>query len=171
PYPPTTGCDQLSFNPSLFGQPTTNETDSPSGFDIDLKVPQNTSPNVPSPSEIRGASVTLPEGFSINTNAADGTEACTDEQAHFGVRDLPAECPEFSRIGSLTISSSSLPGPFSGYMYIGEPKPGDLYRVILVADGFGLHVKLPGSVAADPQTGRLTISFQDLPQFPFSEFN
>jgi hypothetical protein len=170
-YAPTTGCDQLSFNPSLFGQPTTNEADTPSGFDIDLKVPQNTSPTVPSPSEIRGATVTLPEGFSINTNAADGKEDCTDELAHFGVRNLAAECPEFSRIGSLTISSSSLPGPFSGYMYIGEPKPGDRYRLILVADGFGLHVKLPGSVEADPQTGRLTVSFQDLPQFPFSEFN
>ncbi len=31
PYPSTTGCGSFSFNPSLFGQPTTSDTDTPSG--------------------------------------------------------------------------------------------------------------------------------------------
>ena len=39
-----------------------------------------------------------------------------------------------------------------GAVYIGEPKPGERYRLILTADGFGVHVKLPGTVAADPDT-------------------
>jgi hypothetical protein len=171
PYPATTGCDQLSFNPSLFGQPTTAEADSPSGFDVDLSVPQETGPTVPSPSEIRNSSVTLPEGFSINANAVDGKTSCSDRQANIGIRDLPAECPETSKIGTLTITSSSLPGPMPGFVYIGESKPGARYRVLLVADGFGAHVKLPGIVHADPETGRITMTFNDLPQFPFSLFN
>src|SRR5262249_51893022 len=81
PFPATTGCEQLSFNPSLFGQPTTNAADSPSGLEVNLTVPQGGSPDVPAPSEIRGTTVTLPEGFSINTNAVDGKSACTDEEA------------------------------------------------------------------------------------------
>ena len=171
PFPTTTGCEQLSFNPSLFGQPTTKTTDSPSGLEVNLTVPQGGSPNVPAPSEIRGTTVTLPEGFSINTNAVDGKTACTDAQANIGIRDLPAECPEYSKVGTLSVSSSALPGPFSGFVYIGEPRPGNRYRLLLAADGFGLHVKLPGSVKPDPATGRVTVSFQDLPQFPFSNFN
>ena len=45
------------------------------------------------------------------------------------------------------------------------------YRLYLVADGFGVHVKLPvASVEADPDTGRLTARFEGLPQFPFNDF-
>ena len=32
PWPATTGCDQLSFNPSLYAQPTTTGTDAASGW-------------------------------------------------------------------------------------------------------------------------------------------
>lgn len=169
-FPATTGCDRLSFNPSLFGQPTTQETDTASGLEVDLKVPQQQSPSTPSPSEIRGTTVTLPEGFSINSSAADGKQVCTDSEAKLGTR-LQAECPESSKVGSLEIESDALPGPLPGYIYLRTPAAGDPYRLFLVADGFGLHVKLPGSVKADPTSGRLVTSFQDLPQFPFSRFN
>jgi hypothetical protein len=169
-YPPTTGCDQLSFNPSLFAQPTTTATDTASGLDIDLKVPQELSPTAPSPSEIRTATVTLPEGFSINTNAADGKEACTDSQARYGT-EVQAQCPEFSKIGVLSVDTPTLPGPLPGYLYLGQPKPGERYPVIIVADGYNVHVKLPGVATPDLNTGQLTVTFKDLPQFPFSEFN
>src|SRR5262249_39181469 len=36
---------------------------------------------------------------------------------------------------------------------------------------FGVHVKLLGTVTPDPQTGQITVSFENLPQTPFSEFN
>ena len=76
-YPAITGCDQLSFNPSLSAKPTTTNTDSASGLDVNLSVPQFVSALTPSPSEIKAATVTLPEGFSINPNAADGKTTCT----------------------------------------------------------------------------------------------
>ena len=170
-WPATTGCDQLSFNPSLFAQPTTNEADTASGVDIDLKVPQQLSPTAPSPSEIRATSVTLPEGFSINPSAADGKSSCSEGQANVGIREKAAECPEFSKVGSLKITSASLPGILPGYVYLRDPAPGTPYRIWLVANGFGVHVKLPGTVHADPVTGRLTTTFENLPQFPFSDFN
>jgi hypothetical protein len=170
PYPATSGCDQLTFNPSLFGQPTGTATDTASGLDIDLQVPQFESPKVPSPSEIRAATVTLPEGFAINPNAADGKVACADAQAQLTVRG-PAQCPEHAKVGTLTIESPALPGPLPGYIYLGEPKPGDRYRLVLAADGFGVHVKIVGSVHPDPATGQLTTVFEKLPQAPFSDFN
>jgi len=168
-WPATTGCDQLSFNPSLSAQPTTRQTDSASGLDVDLTVPQAGSPYAPATSEIRATTVTLPEGFSINPNAADGKVTCSDAQANVG-NDLAANCPEFAKIGTLTIESSALLGPLPGYVYLADSKPGEKYRIFLVADGFGVHIKLPGVARPDPVTGRVVVSFEDLPQTPFSRF-
>ena len=169
-YPGTTGCDQLSFNPSLYAEPTTTETDSASGLEVDLQVPQEESPTTPSPSEIEATTVTLPEGIGINPNAADGKSACSDTAARLGTEE-EAQCPEYSKIGTVTLISSALPGPLPGYIYIGEPKPGERYRLILTANGFDVHVKLEGKVTADPKNGQLVISFENLPQTPFEEFN
>jgi hypothetical protein len=172
-WPREIGCDQLSFNPSLYAQPTTTQTDSASGIDVNLTVPQQLSPTIPSPTELRGATVTLPEGFSINPNAADGKTACSDEQGHVGAfgDELAAQCPEFSKVGSLEIDSSALPGPLPGSVYLGRPQAGDPYRILLVADGFATHVKIPGDVHADPNTGQLVITFTDLPQTPLTAFD
>ncbi|HEX7058822.1 MAG TPA: hypothetical protein VF176_03135 [Solirubrobacterales bacterium] len=167
--PATTDCDQLSFDPSLAAKPTTSKADSPSGLDIDLTVPQTLSPSTPSPSAIRAAKIELPAGFTINPNAADGKLSCTDVQAKFGTRD-PAQCPEHSKIGTLGITSASFPGVLPGAIYLGEPKPGNRYRIFLVADGFSLHVKQLGTVTPDPNTGQLMTTLQDLPQFNFQEF-
>jgi hypothetical protein len=171
-FPGTTGCDQLSFNPSLFAQPTTERTDTASGIDIDLKVPAAESPIAPSPSAIREAVVTLPRGFSLNSSAADGKTSCSAEQARIGIRHEAAQCPEAAKIGSFSIETSALPAPLPGFVYLADPKPGDPYRAYLIADGFGLHIKLPAaSLEADPATGQLTARLQELPQFPFSDFH
>ncbi len=169
-WPTSTGCDQLSFNPSLYAQPTTDATDSPSGLEVDLTVPQLQSPTAPSPSEIRATTVTLPKGMAINPNAADGKTSCSDSQARLGT-ELEAECPESAKIGTVSLTSTALPGPIPGAIYLGDPQPGDRYRLILTANGFATHVKLIGSVKPDPETGQLVVSFQNLPQSPFSEFN
>ena len=170
PWPQMTGCDQLGFNPSLYAQPTTSHTDAASGIDVNLSVPQELSPTFPSPSELRATTVSLPEGFSINPNAADGKTACSDEEASFGSTE-EAHCSEFAKVGSLEIDSSALPGPLPGFVYLGKPLPGDRYRIFLVADGFATHIKLAGTVHTDPVTGQLTITFNELPQSPLTAFN
>ena len=170
PWPQMTGCDQLSFNPSLYAQPTTNETDTASGIDVNLTIPQELSAAVPSPTELRDAKLTLPPGFSLNPSAADGKTSCSDADANFGTT-LAAECPEFSKVGSLEIDSSALPGPVPGYVYIGKPLPGNRYRIFLVADGFATHIKLAGTVTPDLQTGQIVITFTDLPQSPLTAFD
>ena len=165
PWPETTGCDALSFDPSLAANPTTSQADTASGLEVDLRVPLHQDPNTPTPSELRAAEITLPEGFSINPNAADGKTVCTDGEARIGT-ELPAECPEHSKVGTAVIDSSALPAPIDGYVYLGEQKPGDPYRVIVTANGFGTAIKLLGSVRPDSDTGRIVTVFEDLPQAP-----
>jgi hypothetical protein len=169
-FPPITGCEQLSFNPSLTGKPTTTQAESPSGLDVELKVPVPSSPEAPSPSQIRGTRMLLPEGFTVNSAAADGKEACSDAEARFGTRE-EAQCPESAKIGTLAVHSSALPGALPGALYLGAPLPGNRYRVFLTANGFSLHVKLAGRAVPDPVTGQLQVIFENLPQAPFQRFD
>ena len=48
---------------------------------------------------------------------------CSDQQSSVGTED-EAHCPEFSKIGTVDLDSSALPAPISGFIYLGEPKPG-----------------------------------------------
>lgn len=169
PWPATTGCDGLSFDPSLAANPTTTNTDSASGLEVAINVPQFQDPTTPSPSELKASLMTLPEGFSINPSAAPGKVTCSDEQSAVGTKE-EARCPEFSKVGTVTIDSSALPAPIHGFAYLGEPKPGEPYRLVVTANGFGVAVKLLGKVQADPQTGQLVAGFADLPQTPFQQF-
>jgi len=166
-YPATTDCDKEVFRPVLFASPTTGSTDSPSGLNVELSNAQFLT-RAAAPSQIRSATVTLPEGFTINPDAADGQLSCPDAQANFG-SEGPPNCPDSSKIGTFALHTVALAGALEGSVYIGEPKPGEQYRLFMMADGFGLHVKLRGRVVPDPLTGRLTVYFTDLPQVPFDD--
>lgn len=168
-YPPTTGCEKEIFNPVLNVATTTQDTDSAAGLDLQLKAPQFLS-YATSPSTIRSAAVTLPEGLSINPDAADGQTACSDAQVNLG-SEAPESCPDSSKIGTFEILTPALDGPLTGSLFIGEPKPGNQYRVYMVASGFGINAKFVVEVDPDPQTGRLTMSVSGLPQVPFEQFN
>jgi hypothetical protein len=170
PFPPTTGCQQLSFSPSFLAKPTTDRSDSPTGLDMTITVPQSQSGKTPAPSELRTSRITLPEGFTINPNAADGKVACPDIATRIGTL-FAAECPEFSKVATIVLDVAALPTPIPGAIYLAEPKPGEPYRIVLAADGFSTHIKLLGSVRADPQTGQVTLVLEDLPQSPLQEFN
>ena len=158
-YPPIEGCQREVFKPVLRANPTTTETDSASGLNVDLSSPQFLT-FAAEPSEIKAATVTLPEGFTINPDAADGQTACSDAQANFS-SEGPAECPDQSKIGTFSIGTPALPERLEGSAYIGEPKPGNQYRLFLTASGFGMNIKFVGSFKPDPKTGRLTAEFSN----------
>ena len=168
-YPATTGCEKEVFKPVLYSGPTTTETDSPSGLNVDLSDPQFEGFAV-SPSEIKSALVNLPPGLTINPDAADGQSKCTEAEARFS-SEGPAECPDNSKIGTFALHTVALDGTLEGAVYIGEPLPSDQYRLFMVASGFGINAKFVGSVHPNPQTGQLTVSFEELPQVPFDEFD
>jgi hypothetical protein len=169
-YPATTGCENQKFDPVFNLSVTTGETDQPSGLDIQLKADQFLDGTAPSPSTLRSGTLTLPEGLTINPDAADGQTSCSDAQAGFGT-DEPGHCPDNSKIGTVEVTTPALEGPLDGSLYIGEPKPGDQYRAFMIFDGFGIHAKLLASFLPDPRTGRLTVSVANLPQVPFEVFN
>jgi hypothetical protein len=48
-------------------------------------------------------------------------------------------------------------------VHLGEPRKGNLFRLFVVAQGFGVLIKLPGNVQPDLQTGKLVATFDDNP--------
>jgi len=187
--PTPTNCQNLGFAPTIETQPTSSKPDDATGLDVKLEVPQNEDPNGVATSQLRRAEVTLPEGMSLNPSAADGLEACTDAQFGYGTK-AAATCPEGSKIGTIAATIPQLPGPLQGTLYVGtqqsnDPQSGKMFRIFQYFEGYGLKIKLPGYVKADPGTGRLTAIFGDphtmygenvppgvldgLPQVPFSK--
>ena len=115
PWPSDDRLQQLTFNPSLTAEPTTAPGGfTPTGVDIDLKVPQEQNPTRRlRRSCARPSTTTLPSGFSINPNAADGKTTCSDADTAIGTRN-GSDLPGFSKVGSLVLDSSALPTPIPG---------------------------------------------------------
>ena len=126
--PPVTGCGDLDFEPQIALDPKSQggsqsqATDSPTGLDVELTIPQNndlpfdppasgaTQPEIDqyiadasayfhslqglATPHLRDTTVTLPEGMTLNPAAADGQAACS--MAEIGVTDV--DSPEPPRI-------------------------------------------------------------------------
>lgn len=163
--PPTTDCDRVPFDPSLQVTPTSRRAGAPTGLRAVLHIPQTNAVNVPASSPVKDTVVTLPEGMTISTPAADGLQACSASQVGFE-QNVESDCPEAAKLGSATFISPALPRAMHGAVYQRSPEPGHLFRIWLVSDEFGVHLKLPGEIEADPQTGQLTAVFHETPQLP-----
>src|SRR6202023_3475724 len=111
--PQSTACDQLSFSPSISVQPETTQADRPSGYTVDLRIPQNRDPSGRGTADLKTAVVALPVGTVISPSAADGLQGCSDAQ--FGLRALSAaSCPQASQIGTVRIVTPLLASPLEG---------------------------------------------------------
>jgi hypothetical protein len=162
-------CEQVPFAPNIAFGPATVPRDAPFGFAFNLHVPQSQDPEQPGTAHVKDVSVTLPPGMTISPSAANGLEACTDAQFAQGTHD-PIACPAASRLGEAQVSTPLLPDLLTGGIYLGQPLPGDRYRLFLNADARGVTVRLKGSVRPDPGSGQLTAVFENNPQVPFSNF-
>jgi hypothetical protein len=174
-----TGCNRLAFNPSLTVTPDTTQADSPSGYGVDLHVPQSIAPNDLASPALDNAMVTLPQGVAINPGAADGLQACTDNGSEapgspgneIGLgSDAQPACPHASQVGTVEVTTPVLPDVLRGEVYLSADHTANNYAVFVVIRGDGLLVKLKATVVANPVTGQLTASFLNNPQFPFTDF-
>jgi uncharacterized repeat protein (TIGR01451 family) len=181
------GCEQVPFTPSLQVQPTTTQADSPTGLAVALTMPQQglEEAKATGQADVRRTVVTLPEGMTVNPSQAQGLQACSAAQIgylgnsfeapskiHFSAEE-PA-CPDASKIGSVEVQTPLLSQPLKGGVYLAaqsENPFGALLAMYVVAQGQGVLIKLPGRIDLDPATGRLTATFEDLPQAPFSKFS
>ncbi|MFA4927711.1 MAG: hypothetical protein WC558_04290 [Patulibacter sp.] len=167
---PRTGCDQVPFEPQVTVTPQTTSADAPSGLDVELTAPQSTDPEQIQTSDLRDAVVTLPKGWTVSPSIATELEACDDAGVGIGSAGPPA-CPPASRLGSAEIDSPLLSETLTGPIIAGpSPSPGK-YVIYVVVQGSGVRIKLEGEIDADPKTGRLTTTFKDSPQQPFTRFS
>jgi hypothetical protein len=175
---PVSGCDQLIFEPTIAATPETNRADTPSGLEVDLKVPQTTGPETLATPPLRKAVVTLPAGFAVNPSSANGLDACSLAQIGMSPSGQPdaakPTCPEASKIGTVELETPALPGVLQGQIFVarqGENPFGSLLAIYIVVNDpkTGVVVKLAGEVNPDPVTGQLQTVVDQSPQFPFSE--
>ena len=164
---PFTGCEKLTFAPSLQVTPDNSRAGAPAGYAVDIDLPFDSAADGVGASTLRDAQVTLPRGVTLSPGIADGLQGCSDQQ--LGLHDLaPEQCPQASKIGTASITSPLVSDPLTGAVYVGEPKPGNRYRMFLALAGNGVGVKLEGKVSPDPETGQLTATFENNPQLPFT---
>jgi hypothetical protein len=175
-----TGCNQLSFNPIVSAEPTTDSVSSPSGLNFNLNFDDEglASESGRAQSQVKNTVVTLPEGLTINPSAGVGLGGCTPEDyERETISSIPGEgCPNNSKLGTVEIESSLLAQKIHGSIYIAQPydNPFDsLVALYVVAKNpeTGVLIKQPGKVEPNPVTGQLTTSFENIPQLPFSHFN
>jgi hypothetical protein len=170
PLDPITGCVGLPFAPTFKAVPTNPKAGAPTGLKTTLTLPQIEEAGTKGTATMKEARIAFPEGMTIAAGAADGLEACSDEQVGYH-QEVDAQCPDASKLGVATISSPALPKPLQGALYQRTPEEGRLFGLWLVTDELGLHVKLPGEIEANKETGQLTAVFKDLPQVPVSQIS
>lgn len=199
--PPITGCEQLTglFEPSIVAQAESSQADSPTGLNVNLKVPQHAGEEELATPPLKNTIVTLPEGMTVNPSSANGLEGCSLTQVGIGVSGVPnaapPACPDGSKIGTVEVETPALPGEvckqsdvpvqecpederekvhLEGAIYVAKQNenPFDsLIAIYIVINDprTGVIVKIPAKVELNPNTGRLTTIVDSTPQFPFSE--
>ncbi len=202
-------CQQLPFGPTIAVEPveeqngvnvTAHAGSTPAGLDVNVRMPQQSTlePEGLGQSDLRETTVTLPEGLQLNPSAADGLQACSEQQIGYEsppvepdpfspgaaqplrFSNAPAGCPEASKIGLVHIKTPLLGEELGGAVYLATPAPlgevernpfNSLLALYVVAEdpAAGIRVKLAGRSQLNPQTGQLTSTFQNTPQVPFEE--
>jgi hypothetical protein len=165
--PAATGCNRLSFNPSIEVQPDKLLADEPVELNVKVKVPLNEAPASNATPQLRNTIVTLPEGMSVSPGIVDGIQACnefgpeginitgplSEEEAPNGELRLAAgHCPDASIVGEAEAITPFLPVPVKGHVYLARPLcggagqapcteqdalDGHLYRLYLELGGAG----------------------------------
>ncbi len=175
--PALEGCSSLIFSPKPAGRLSDPRASSPSGYEFEIA--QETSgildPTRLAPSAVRKAVVALPEGVTINPSVGAGLGVCNPAQFEAETpSSLPgAGCPNESKIGDFRVKSPLFAEAVEGSLFLAAPFQNpfnSLIAVYLVAKApeRGILVKVAGELKADPNTGRLTASFDKLPQLPYS---
>jgi hypothetical protein len=165
------GCDSLRFEPSVKVTPDGTAASTPTGLTVDEHVPQDSTldPTGLAESDVRGLSVTLPEGVALNPAAADGLQACSQEQIALQQNAAPG-CPDASKVATVKIKTPLLPEPLEGSAYLAaqDANPfGSLVAMYIFAEDpiAGVRVKAAGEVLENPLTGQLTAHFEHDPAF------
>ncbi len=197
--PKLVGCEKLDFSPTVNVTPDGTAGSTPTGLNVHLHVPQETTENPVglAESDVRDTTVALPPGVQISPGASDGLQACSNAQIGFtGYRELdptaepgvqtpqftptPPTCPNASKIANVKIKTPLLEHELEGEVYLAAPQNfagvpenpfSSLVAMYLVAEEpiTGVIVKIPGKVSPNPETGQLVSTFENTPALPFTD--
>jgi hypothetical protein len=163
------------FEPAFNLSPETTQSDQPDGVTTEAIAPHDPSPSGIDNSQVRTASVTLPEGMTLNPASGPSLEACTPAQARIHSLTAGTACPLKSKIAEATLEVPTLPaGSLKGSLFLGGPESGPItgppFTVYLDAESarYGISVRVQGTVSLNESTGRVTATFADNPEQPFS---
>lgn len=172
--PAITGCNHLPFGPKVEVTPTSHHTSAPSGLEMTFKLPASPGVKVLEPSQTRYIRIDLPTGLGVNTGSADGLDTCSATQVHFE-ENVASKCPDAAKLAATEFEVPVLERNLRGAIYLREQEPGHPYRIWVVADDLGLHLKLPGELELDKETGQIhsivvgTPKTEGIPQAPLRE--
>ena len=187
-YPGITGCNLLRFEPAIALHPEVTQAEEPSGYEIDIKIPQspNEFPALATP-DLKNVTMTLPEGMTISPGAGDGLTGCEATGAHGidtpsgehkpneagegeaigpnGMAHLTAgHCPAASQVGTVQITTPVLEKPLEGRLYVAQPQcGGSAQPECTTADAtngtlYSLYLEAEGSGVIVKLKGQLSVN-------------
>jgi hypothetical protein len=178
----TEGCNGLPpfelapFAPTIGLTPETAQSDQPDGITTQLNLPHDPNPAHLDSSQLKTATVVLPEGMTLNPSAAPDLQVCT--AAEIGIKtENPVTCPEKSKVGEVSLNVPGLPDDsLQGNVYLGVEGPGagpiagPPYVIYIDAESarYGLSVRLKGEVVPNATTGQVVAKFNENPEQPFT---
>jgi hypothetical protein len=169
---PFEGCESLKFAPTISVQPEQTQATAPTGYEVNLNVPQTEGAEGLGTADLQDAVVKMPEGVVLSPSAGNGLEACTEAQIGLG-GESRVECPKASKLGEVSVVTPALTGELKGFLYLGGPPSGPItkppFTVYLTLAGHGVSIKIAGKVELNPVTDQLTTTFDENPELPFSE--
>jgi len=179
------GCEKLLFEPSITVAPVEKTTNTPTGLDVTVTVPQTEHEGLIQ-SNIRENTVVLPQELQASAAAANGLETCSASQLGFkGLeKGLPEEaqldndefspkvpeCPAAAKIGTVNIRTPLLPEEFVGSVFMAEQNadpfrsPLGLY-IVAQAPVSKVLVELAGAINIGAN-GQLETTFKNTPDTP-----
>jgi hypothetical protein len=168
------GCGLVPFDPSFALTPATSVQDQPNGFTAEVGIPHN--PTETDDSQLKEATITLPEGMTLNPSAAAGLTACSPAEARIHSSVPGVGCAKSSEVGTVSLDVPTLPaGSLKGSIYLGGPESGPItgppYIIYLDAESqrYGVSVRIKGEVFPNPVTGQVTTVFSENPEQPFTK--
>ncbi len=177
-----TGCDEVPVKGRLSAKPTALDTETSSGLDVHVEVPN---PGLENPqgiasSDIKNVKLTLPQGLTINPSQAEGLGVCAPAQYESSRLEFHPDgqhgCPSDSKVGVVTVNTQLLDDPITGSVYVAKPYDNpfnSLLAIYIVLEDpqQGILVKLAGELRLNEATGRIEAEFDNVPQFPFESFD
>jgi hypothetical protein len=189
--PKTTQADTPSgYDVALTVPQTTNAFPikaTPDLKDAEVTLPPGVSVSPGAADGLVGCQASGPEGIELG-DGNNPSGHVVEEGEELGPDGVPhaaaGHCPAASQVGEVEVKTPILPDPLHGHVFLAQPlcgaagqpacteasaTDGELFGIYLEAAGSGVVIKLEGTVHVNPQTGQISTSFENAPQFPFSE--